>query len=464
MPRGGRALRRSVELLAVPEFAAPGAPVPPPAAVWASIAAATGVTAAPRPERVARRSGRRPRSRPPRRPNVVPLRPRRPRPAARRGGCVVGAAVGAGAVAVVQRNDDDGARWPPRRLRPAGGRRRLRLGPRWSSARRHPRARGRARAPDLDDAYYEVWLLEPDVSGLVPLGTTRAGTTVFEIPAGLDLTSSRSSTSPSSRWTAIRRTPGTPWSAGCWRAERGPPRLACRCERTDRSAARGPRRRLAHGPPPPGRPAPRQRGVQPAEPPGARGGRAPRAARGGAGRLRGRGGRRRPAAAGPVGARRAGRDGRGRRRLRGVGPGRAGRAAHRLAAAAGSAGGLPARRVRAQHRPAARLRPAARAAAGRRDRPGRRRGGRAPAARRPARVRAPDPRPAATAASSSPPGRSRQLCRAAGVPLVLDAAQSLGHVDTDLGADVVYGTSRKWLAGPARRRDAVRAAAAGRPS
>jgi hercynylcysteine S-oxide lyase len=40
------------------------------------------------------------------------------------------------------------------------------------------------------------------------------------------------------------------------------------------------------------------------------------------------------------------------------------------------------------------------------------------------------------------------LCRAAGVPLVLDAAQSLGHTDTDLGADVVYGTSRKWLAGP----------------
>jgi pyridoxal 5-phosphate dependent beta-lyase len=40
------------------------------------------------------------------------------------------------------------------------------------------------------------------------------------------------------------------------------------------------------------------------------------------------------------------------------------------------------------------------------------------------------------------------LCRAAGIPLVLDAAQSLGHADTDLGADVVYGTSRKWLAGP----------------
>ncbi|WP_116449346.1 ergothioneine biosynthesis PLP-dependent enzyme EgtE [Blastococcus litoris] len=40
------------------------------------------------------------------------------------------------------------------------------------------------------------------------------------------------------------------------------------------------------------------------------------------------------------------------------------------------------------------------------------------------------------------------LCRAAGVPLVIDAAQALGHADVDLGADVVYGTSRKWLAGP----------------
>src|SRR3954468_9881172 len=40
------------------------------------------------------------------------------------------------------------------------------------------------------------------------------------------------------------------------------------------------------------------------------------------------------------------------------------------------------------------------------------------------------------------------LCREAGVPLVVDAAQSLGHADVDLGADVVYFPSRKWLAGP----------------
>ncbi|HLM04979.1 MAG TPA: ergothioneine biosynthesis PLP-dependent enzyme EgtE [Blastococcus sp.] len=47
-----------------------------------------------------------------------------------------------------------------------------------------------------------------------------------------------------------------------------------------------------------------------------------------------------------------------------------------------------------------------------------------------------------------PAGEVAVLCRDAGVPLVLDAAQSLGHADVDLGADVVYATSRKWLAGP----------------
>ncbi|MCI2238525.1 aminotransferase class V-fold PLP-dependent enzyme [Paenibacillus sp. TRM 82003] len=46
------------------------------------------------------------------------------------------------------------------------------------------------------------------------------------------------------------------------------------------------------------------------------------------------------------------------------------------------------------------------------------------------------------------------VCAAAGVPVVLDAAQAFGHVDTALDAlpadadVVVYGTSRKWLAGP----------------
>ncbi|MEO3868723.1 ergothioneine biosynthesis PLP-dependent enzyme EgtE [Nonomuraea sp. B12E4] len=41
------------------------------------------------------------------------------------------------------------------------------------------------------------------------------------------------------------------------------------------------------------------------------------------------------------------------------------------------------------------------------------------------------------------------LCRAAGVPLVLDVCQSLGHVEVrGTGASAYVGTSRKWLAGP----------------
>lgn len=40
------------------------------------------------------------------------------------------------------------------------------------------------------------------------------------------------------------------------------------------------------------------------------------------------------------------------------------------------------------------------------------------------------------------------VCRAAGVPLIADAAQSFAHTPPVLGADAVYATSRKWLCGP----------------
>ncbi|GAB3666340.1 ergothioneine biosynthesis PLP-dependent enzyme EgtE [Nocardioides korecus] len=40
------------------------------------------------------------------------------------------------------------------------------------------------------------------------------------------------------------------------------------------------------------------------------------------------------------------------------------------------------------------------------------------------------------------------LGRAHGVPVWVDAAQSLGHLDAVTGADAVLATSRKWLAGP----------------
>jgi pyridoxal 5-phosphate dependent beta-lyase len=40
------------------------------------------------------------------------------------------------------------------------------------------------------------------------------------------------------------------------------------------------------------------------------------------------------------------------------------------------------------------------------------------------------------------------VCRDLGVPLVVDAAQALGHLDCAVGADAIYSSSRKWMAGP----------------
>jgi hercynylcysteine S-oxide lyase len=41
-----------------------------------------------------------------------------------------------------------------------------------------------------------------------------------------------------------------------------------------------------------------------------------------------------------------------------------------------------------------------------------------------------------------------RLCRELGLPLVVDAAQAMGQVDCAVGADVMYSSSRKWIAGP----------------
>ncbi len=41
-----------------------------------------------------------------------------------------------------------------------------------------------------------------------------------------------------------------------------------------------------------------------------------------------------------------------------------------------------------------------------------------------------------------------EVCRGLGVPLAIDAAQALGHIDCVVGADAIYSSSRKWLAGP----------------
>ncbi|WP_239071218.1 anti-sigma factor [Cellulomonas chitinilytica] len=42
-------------------------------------------------------------------------------------------------------------------------------------------------SPPTDDAFQEVWLLKPDVSGLVSLGTLEGRSGRFDLPAGLDL-------------------------------------------------------------------------------------------------------------------------------------------------------------------------------------------------------------------------------------------------------------------------------------
>jgi pyridoxal 5-phosphate dependent beta-lyase len=41
-----------------------------------------------------------------------------------------------------------------------------------------------------------------------------------------------------------------------------------------------------------------------------------------------------------------------------------------------------------------------------------------------------------------------KLCGQLGIPLVVDAAQALGQIDCAVGADVMYSSSRKWMAGP----------------
>ena len=46
-----------------------------------------------------------------------------------------------------------------------------------------------------------------------------------------------------------------------------------------------------------------------------------------------------------------------------------------------------------------------------------------------------------------PVAEALALCRAAGVPLWVDAAQSLGHLETAFGCDASYAPARKWLNG-----------------
>ena len=204
-------LQRAVDALAVPELAAPGASVAPPMRVWESIAAATGVTAAPRPELVATSGSvsaspvagpsfsvappvaEPPAETPSATGNVLPFRARRRPLLLVAAAAVAGAAIGAGAVAVlrdVTPAPDGGPTASPVVA--------VDLDPLAESD-----ASGRAsvierpdgtrvlevelQADDLDDRYYEVWLIDEAVEDMVPVGVARAGTVSFELPVGLDL-------------------------------------------------------------------------------------------------------------------------------------------------------------------------------------------------------------------------------------------------------------------------------------
>jgi Anti-sigma-K factor rskA len=194
-------LQRSVDALAVPQLAAPGASVAPPPGVWEAIAAATGVTATPRAEVVAASAQAPPLTsvppavEPPATPaggSVLPFRSRRRPLLLVAAATVAGAVIGAGAVAVL-RDDDGGATRPdvvpvaavdldPLADNDASGRA--------SVIERTDGTRVlevQLRAGDLDDRYYEVWLIDEAVQDMVPVGVARSGTVTFELPNGLDL-------------------------------------------------------------------------------------------------------------------------------------------------------------------------------------------------------------------------------------------------------------------------------------
>jgi hypothetical protein len=187
-----RSLQRSVVAVAVPEFAASVPPVAPPPRVWEAIAAATGVPAGSPPDAGEPPAAEPPASAPPasapaRDADVLPFRSRRrPLLLVAAAALVTGAVVGAGAVTVLQ-NRDDGKEVTAVALDPLDGN----------------KASGRAEivvkndgsrvvevqldAPPLENEYYEIWVIDRQVVGMVPLGVVRPGTQTLELPADLDL-------------------------------------------------------------------------------------------------------------------------------------------------------------------------------------------------------------------------------------------------------------------------------------
>jgi hypothetical protein len=179
-------LQRAVDAVAVPQLAAPGPSVPPPPRVWEAIAAATGVSATPSSAPAPEEPPAAPEEPPAQVAEVLPFRSRR-RPVFLVAAAVVaGAAVGAGAVAVLS-DRDDGEAVTAVALDP--------LADNDASGQAEVVVRDDGTrvveldldAPALDDGYYELWLIDREVVGMVPLGVVTPGSQTFELPADLDL-------------------------------------------------------------------------------------------------------------------------------------------------------------------------------------------------------------------------------------------------------------------------------------
>ncbi|MCF6746638.1 anti-sigma factor [Blastococcus sp. KM273128] len=190
-------LQRAVDAVAIPEFAEPGPPVAPPASVWAGIAAATGVQATPggsAPAALAAVPATPvPAAAPAYAPapaaaggQVLPLRRSRRTVVLMAAAAITGAVAGAGAVALLQGEDSleplTTVALEPLDGEPASGRAEVVVRPDGSRALEVD-----LDAPAVEDAYYEIWLIEPGVVDMVPLGVVRPGTQTFELPTGLDL-------------------------------------------------------------------------------------------------------------------------------------------------------------------------------------------------------------------------------------------------------------------------------------
>jgi hypothetical protein len=181
-------LRRAVDAVTVPEFGASVTPAVPPPAVWRAIAAATGVTTAPRPEAMAPAAPSPVDAPAPAGARVLPFRTRR-RPLLLVAAAVLaGAVIGAGAVAVLEGRDDratdtlEVVALDPLADNEASGRAEIVVRPDGSRA-----VEVDLDAPTLEGSYYLIWRIDREVVGMVPLGVVRPGTQTYELPDDLVL-------------------------------------------------------------------------------------------------------------------------------------------------------------------------------------------------------------------------------------------------------------------------------------